>query len=274
MNKYFIGIILFSLHSLVYSEEYKIEYKDVPSYEKGEPIWYQEHRLYRSYLDHSESRLSQFFLGWSQRSIPITDKNLEKLPAAFQHAYAIFEDFYQPKNLGRIGDPEWGKDQFSKVSYFITQPTIDVVVTKNIVKDIHSNGFSNSIYSATLKDFRPRIKGDTKALFLDDYHSYLIKEFLGDEEIQAGHSGIMSTSKAVGESERKQKFLNQYVQIYHGHWGGWRFATDPTITVINFNEKFEKAVVHFSLVYQGGEAEYKFKGGKWILVKSELTWIT
>lgn len=254
--------------------EYEVEYPEAPPYKKGEPISHQEDRLYRAYLDGSKKKLGDFFVAWADRSKPISEKHLEKLPVAFRHAYKIFEDFYQPKNLGRIGNPEWGTEQFSHVTYFITQPTIRILVTDKVIEEINSNSFTDSIYYAELKNFQPRIKGGTKALFLDDYHGPLIEGFLGSEELPMGHNGIMSTSKAIGESEKKQKFINQYVQIYHGHWGGWRFATDPTISTINFNKSFTKAIVHFSLVYQGGEAIYEYENRKWVLRKSELTWIT
>ncbi len=258
----------------VLSEEHKVEYEDVPSYKKGEPEWYQEHRLNKAYLEQSKLKLSEFFRGWSKVSTAHTDKQIEGLPQAFHYAYNIFEDFYQPHNLKRIGDPEWGTEQFSKVSYFIVQSEINVVVTNEIIKDPFENNSSITIFDGTMNNFKPQIKGNIKALFLDGNHSYILKKFLGNEEVPVGQNGIMSTSKAVGESEKRQGFLNQYLKIYNGHWGGWKLVTDPTVTKINFNKNYDRAVVYFSLVYEGGEAIYEKKNGKWVFIKSQLTWIT
>jgi len=197
------------------------------------------------------------------------------LPTAFQHTYAIFVDFYQPKNIARIGDPEWGTNQFSHVSYFIIQPSISAAVTDEIINDIEGppivSDFTNFLYYFEIKHFKPFIRGETKALFLDDYHRNLVEEFLGDPK---KHGAILS-SKTIGESEKRLKFLNQYVQIYHGHWREWRIITDPKISIINFNKSFTKALVHFDFIYQGGQAYYEFKSsiGKWVLKESKLTWI-
>jgi hypothetical protein len=256
------------------SEEYKTVYEDVSSYKKGEPDWYQDHRLNKAYIEQSKVKLSVFLEAWSEISTSHTTHQKSEFPRVFRHAYEIFEDFYQPHNLERIGDPEWGTKQFSKVSYFVVQSKVNVIVTNNLVKDKFGNNSSPTILDATMNNFRPQIKGNIKALFLDDYHSLIIDKFLGQEEIPAGHAGIMSTSKAVGESQKRQDFLNQFLKIYHGHWGGWILETDPTVTKINFNKKYDRAVVYFSLVYEGGEAVYERKNNKWVLIKSELTWIT
>ncbi len=271
-----LSFMLLAISSaLAWAEAQKtFEYEDVPKYQSGEPEWQQEHRLYRAYLDECETRLADFYSGWADQSQPISKSDYQQLPAVFQHAYDIFEDFYQPKNLARIASPEWGTEQFSKVRYLVTQGKLDVFVSDEVLEDPYADIATLSTFSATVTNFKPRVKGDTPALFLNQRHASILRQFLGEEQAPPGYDGVMSTAKAVGESRKRQEFLNKHLKIYEGHWGGWRLVTDPTVMRINFNKDYSRAIVHFSLIYQGGEALFERKQGKWTLIKSELTWIT
>jgi len=267
------------------SEEYKTVYEDVPSYNNGEPEWYQSHRLNKAYIEQSKVKLSTFLEAWSEMSTAHTTHQKKEFPEVFRHAYEVFEDFYQPHNLERlddfnqphklerIGGLKWRTKQFSKVSYFIVQSKLNVIVTDNLVKDKFGNYSSSTSFDTAINDFKPRIKGNVKALFIDDYHRYLINNFLGGEKNLAGLEDIMNTTKALEESQKRQSFLNQYLNFSRGDWGGWILETAPTVTKIRFNKKYDQAVVYFSLFYRGGEAAYEMKNNKWVLIQSKLTWI-
>jgi len=249
-------------------------YDEVPEYKIGERQILQEYRIYRSYLDENSALLDSFFKGWADTNPPISNQQLSRLPEAFRHAYAIFKDFYQPANLGRIGNPEWGTEQFAGVKYYVVQNSIDIAVHRELPKNSYSTDPDNLIFEASLKHFRPQIQGDKVPLILNDAYKSQLLRFLGGESYPAGQGNIMAPAMAKGESNKRMKFLNQFLKIYHGHWGGWRLITDPTISRINFNGTFTRAIVYFELVYQGGEATYQFKDGKWFLKESRLTWIT
>ena len=251
----------------------EIDYEKVPAFKKAEPYYSQEHRLNRAYLDSSNSDLEDFFKGWELQSYPNSKKILKEFPEVIRFAYEIFGDFYDPKDLKRIGKPEWGVDQFKNVGYLVVQGDLDVSIASKLSTDSFSRNQS-SILDFTINEFRPSIKGSTPTLFLTEDYQKVLNRFLGDESVPLGHDGIMNPARAKGESEKRQKFLNNKLKIYHGHWGGWRLITDPTVTQIAFNKSLTKAVVHFSLVYEGGHAIYKHKKGKWVLVESKLTWIT
>ena len=257
----------------ILSNSAAVAYEKVPKYKHGEPYYFQEHRLFRSYLDDSGEQLEDFFHAWKDSSVGISKRELKSAPPVISSAYKIFEDFYQPKNLSRIGKPEWGTDQFKSVKYFIVQKDLNVVIAKKLKENI-SLSDSPPILDITINNFRPNLKGDTPALFLTDTYQRVLESFLGSEELPVGHGGLMNPSVAKGESEKRQKYLNSQLKIYHGHWGGWRYVTDPTVTSIVFNKSLNKAIVRFSLVYEGGHAIYRFKKGKWILQESRLTWIS
>ena len=84
----------------------------------------------------------------------------------------------------------------------------------------------------------------------------------------------MNPSRARGQSEKRLEFMNKKLNIIHGHWGGyWHIETHPMVFSINFNKKRNLAKVNYRLVYQGGEAIYVKKNGKWTLKEAYLTWI-
>ncbi len=255
------------------SETVEIKYEQVPNYKSGEPYYYQEHRLFRSYLDNSDEKLTDFFNGWKKSSNSISKSELEEVPSIVKSAYEIFEDFYQPKNLTRIGKPEWGPDQFKHVSYLIVQNSLNIIITNKLETEPFNSNIT-SILDITINNLRPNVKGDTPALYLTEQYKTSLSHFLGSEEYPLGHGGIMVPARAKGESKKRQQHINKFLQIYHGHWGGWNYITDPTVSSINFNSSLNKAIVHFSLVYEGGYAIYILKKGKWILRESKLTWIT
>lgn len=255
-------------------------FENVPKFEVGESGDYQEHRLNRSYLDGSPTARTDFLDGWLAQSTPIDEVARAKLPDAVAVAYAIFEDFYEPKNLGRItNNPEWGVDQYQHVSYLVVQGALRLTVSSIIGMDsgpvefsVKSSG-TKPIVDLTINDFRPRVKGATPALYLTERYDYLINNFLGSEQLPMGSVSIMQTAIAIDESKKRLAFLNNELQIYPGHWGGWRIVTDPTVTRIDLNTSLDKAVLHFSLGYQGGRAIYQYQNGLWALIESDLTWI-
>ena len=246
----------------------------LPKYTAGEDPENQEKRLYCAYREDSQQKLTAFLDAWSEDSLEVVEAELEEMPQPVQHAYVIFEDFYRPKELNRVGKAEWGPGQFLHAKYFLVSTALIVTVKKSLPESLFENDDEPNIAKWEIEDFSPRATTDVPLCYLDDRYASLIGRFLGDEELPVGHRGIMSTSVARGESLRRQEFVNHQVQIYHGHWGGWNFATDPSVYQIVFDEKLERAKLYFSLIYEGGEAVYERDENGWRLVKSELTWIT
>lgn len=248
--------------------------ESLPSFVVGEDPRYQERRLYCAYREDSQQQLTAFLDAWSKESSQITEAELENLPVPLRHTYAIFEDFYRPKELNRVGRAEWGPNQFLHARYFLVSTHLVVTVKKSLPESTFGDSDEPPVAQWELNDLSPRATTDVPLCYLNDKYTSLIGRFLGDKELPAGHGGVMSTSVAKGESLRRQEFINQQVQIYHGHWGGWNLATDPSVYEIVFDEKFEQAKLYFSLVYEGGEALYERDEEGWRLISSELTWIT
>ncbi len=223
--------------------------------------------------------------------------------------YAIFNEFYTPFDLKRIGSSEWGDsiyiDKFAviqnSVAYVIAEfPNPDSIVfgfmgdtltlTEHEQKyregDQKNDFFEDLIlkirYSYTkeleqveMTDFRPETTLPiNKRLYLTaDYRTELI-QFLGNQHSPLGFRGLMNPARATKKTRKKQRFLNNYLNVIHGHWGGyWHLVTHPKVNLIIMNPELTKAMIHFRLVYQGGEAYLEKKDGKWVLIESKLTWI-
>ncbi|MBE9664203.1 hypothetical protein [Mucilaginibacter myungsuensis] len=84
----------------------------------------------------------------------------------------------------------------------------------------------------------------------------------------------MDPSIAADESLNRQKFLEKYIKIKHGHWGGsWLLRSSPTINGIIFDENFTYAKILYRSGYSGGEALMKKTDGKWEFVSKINMWI-
>ena len=68
----------------------------------------------------------------------------------------------------------------------------------------------------------------------------------------------MNPARSKGESEKRKMFLENYIKIFHGHWGGyWQLHSYPEAESITFDKNMEYARVDFRLVYEGGFAILK-----------------
>jgi hypothetical protein len=126
-----------------------------------------------------------------------------------------------------------------------------------------------------VKGFCPTINcGDKKALYLTPKYDTLLNAFLGNTQLPLGAGGIMNPARSSGESGKRQKFLENFIKIWYGHWGGyWQLYSYPTADAIIFDKSMKYAIVKFRMVYEGGEAILKNNNGKWELLSSKRTWI-
>ena len=84
----------------------------------------------------------------------------------------------------------------------------------------------------------------------------------------------MNIARSTGKSENRKKFLENYIKIWYGHWGGyWQLYSYPTASSIIFDKDMKYARIYFRMVYEGGEAILKNENNKWILISAKRTWI-
>jgi len=231
---------------------------------------YQTSRLHSAFSNKSDSELKQVFAIWEDQSKEISKESFNSMPMVFQHAYLIFEDFYQPQNLSRLHQSEKEDEFYKNILYYIIQSKIRIRVTTDIdTKTKHD--LSNIAYSTEILDFKPHIKGDAKPLYFNHYYKRVFKSFLGSNGKIMGDFG--SQKITFEDSQKRMDFLDTHVKFFRGQDSSIIIPSQPEVTSIIFNKNFTKAKIHFSLFYEGGEAEYEYKNNKWNLMKSELTWI-
>ena len=129
-------------------------------------------------------------------------------------------------------------------------------------------------YLKTITDFRPRVTQVTgKPLYLTEKRESELKNFLGNEYIPFGTGGARNIAQAKGSSKLRMEFLEKYVKIAHGHWGGnWELTTPPIITDITFDKECKYVAVDYMLMYEAGRAFLRFTDGKWELLSAKRVW--
>lgn len=127
----------------------------------------------------------------------------------------------------------------------------------------------------SIVNFRPIINSNGKLpLYLSSKYNDILNAFLGNNHLPLGTGGIMNPARSSRQSEKCKKFLENYIKIWYGHWGGyWQLNSYPKAYSVTFDKEMKYAKVDFRMVYEGGEALLKNDNGKWILVSAKRTWI-
>jgi hypothetical protein len=219
--------------------------------------------------------------------------------------YSIFNEFYTPFDLNRVGSSEFGDSLYigkfaivqNSIKYALAEfPDPDTIVVKlkddtltlselekEHGKDSRTYGtFENLKYPSVqdsakveIKDFRPEtVLPAEKKLYLTSYYKTELIQFLGDQHSPLGAGGIMNPTMATKKTWKRQHFLNKYLNVIYGHWGGyWHLETHPEVYLVVINPSSTKAALYFRLVYEGGQAYLEKQNGKWMLIESKRTWI-
>jgi hypothetical protein len=127
----------------------------------------------------------------------------------------------------------------------------------------------------SITDFRPSISCNGKSpLYLNSRYNGLLNSFLGNKHTPLGAGGIMNPARSKGQSKKRKDFLERYIKIWYGHWGGyWQLLSYPSAYSITFDKDMNYAIVDFRMVYEGGEAILKNDNGHWEIITARRTWI-
>lgn len=121
------------------------------------------------------------------------------------------------------------------------------------------------------------------ALWVDDEQSALLDTLmthLGGTKTREGRifwdKGVMEApNQPVGPSLSVMAFLNRAFRVIPGHWGGWHFATFPTISEIVFIDSGRtRALVRVTVGYAGGDVLFEKQDEVWRATKLNQTWVT
>jgi hypothetical protein len=127
----------------------------------------------------------------------------------------------------------------------------------------------------SIMNFRPQINcGNKIPLYYDQKFIRYIDSFLKNSYYPLGTFGISSPAMASGESAEKKVFLENFIKIFYGHWGGyWQISSYPDIYYFTFDKRMHFAVVEYRMIYEGGAALMEKRDGKWVIVTAQRTWI-
>ena len=236
--------------------------------------------LLRAYRANSTEQLDSFFLYWRTRIPSLDERSLAGSSDTVQNIYGVFKAFYTPLDIQRLGGSEWGNDIYGKVRYLLVQNRILYGFTDSLMKgEVDTPDASNFPPQAdhydTFREFRPVVNFTSpRIVILTPTYERMLSAFLGDKHNPLGKGGIMNPAAAAGESARRKAFLEKMIKIWYGHWGGyWQLSSYPYAGSIVFDRTMKRAVVNFSMVYEGGYAYLKKVNGAWVLIKAKRTWI-
>lgn len=264
--------------------------------------------LFNAYKKNAPAQLELFFNNWLAETPPVSDSAFKSLNDTIQNVYLVYKGFYNPTNIDMAGGSEWGKDIYSGVKYLLMQDKISYGFVDTLDKEIllqkvlagltgvdtsrlhmlldRYNGDTGRLERdfldwpiakayTQLNDFRPKLEiTKPEAVVLTSDYERLLNAFLGNENYKLGTGNIMAPARSKGESLKRQTFLENYIRIWHGHWGGyWQLNSYPYVERITFDAKFENAVIDYRMVYEGGYAYLKKVDGVWKVMQAKRTWI-
>ena len=225
-----------------------------------------------SFFEKAQSdSLEKMFLEWNSEIEPNSDVFIsqnEYINAVFD----VYKEFYKPLGILKFEDYGWTSERNSKSKYVVVQNKIFFSILNN--DNLNSFKWGKS-QKDSIVNFRPPTSLEKdKVLYLTDEYADALNIFLGTESTKVGEEGLMNPSRPKGESVGRYEMLLPYIPILHGHWGGyWHLETYPYVRIIIFNKTLTKAEVAFRIDYYGGETILEKEGERWVIKKSEVTWI-
>jgi hypothetical protein len=216
-------------------------------------------QLNSAYNSSSVSAFTDILINWHNQYTPKTISTATN--EAEKAVYQIYQVFYDPFNIDKYGQHEWGNSMYAGCNYAIIQNRIYFNIGENEPDYTHCDSVNN---------FRPVINLPGKiALYLtDDYHA-AIYAFLGSEYYPYGNEEYMGTEPVTEEAWDHYQFLNQVLYIIPGHWGPyWHVETHPYIQFITFDTGMQTAKIEFRIGYMFGEAVFEKNNTDWVMTSS------
>jgi len=268
----------------------------------------QTNLLYHAYQSKSIKELHRFYENWESEISPMSDSDLARCNDTIRNIYHVYQRFYNPKDIKGVGGSEFGSEIYNHVQFLLTQDRMVFGFADTLDKDLLirgkmvqlTNGDRREMDSMsnqyrrdsadfesdflewptaktvdTLSRFHPGLSiPGVKILPLTSTYKTLLEQFLANDHYNLGKGNIMAPAKAKGESDKRKKFLETYIKIWYGHWGGyWQLYSYPYVTKVIFDPHFERALIYYTMIYEGGYAYLKKVNGNWAVIKVKRTWI-
>lgn len=217
--------------------------------------------LDKAYQQNSQKILDSFFIMWHEILPAYTPQEVSTFSDTIAEAYKVFIEYYSPTELSRL--TEGRHENFeTDFRYVVIQNSLQIAVVDTNPLYYYYKGVN--ITKTYLDDFRPAITiPKYPSVYLSSPADSIIFYFLFNPD---------STYKE--DHKARVDFLRQAMQLTHHHWiRDYHKVTMPYAFEVILNDSLTKALVHFRVFYQGGEAYLERRAGSWILISSKLTWI-
>lgn len=215
-------------------------------------------KLDLAYIGFDSSKLASFVDKWHKDSkIGKTDNVIQNEKT--KNIYDIFETFYNSQKSSIFNSLD-----LNRKKYIIIQNSIKYSILSD--EEITNYDYRRKYEYISISNFRPKLDfGKKKQLYLiDNYETALMKFLCKDFEPNA----YMEDSKSRGA------FLGDLISIETTHWDdSWCLHPYMFVSAIDINNEFNKAIVHFSRNYSGGEILFEKENGVWFMKKMIGTWI-
>lgn len=239
-------------------------------------------RLMLAYESNSADETIRFFDEWAASSKAVSGQELRSMDPTARAAYEAFAVVFTPMDhtelTGFGGYTSGEESDYVEMPYIVTPGDMLVFCDDSLRApndmDLSLEGPDSYLF---IDDFRPNVSaGQARILHLTPDYEYAINAFLGGEHHPPGSGGsVMNPATAAGVSRARWEFLEPFIHLVPGHWGGyWHILSHPEINMINLNESLGRAILPYRIGYQGGDAEVVHEAdGTWRLTKAGLNWI-
>lgn len=264
--------------------------------------------LEKAYQENSTELLKEFFCNWHQEVPPFSDAELLKQNDTIQQITKAFIAFFQPQNtiyqphpLDTASSPQWTSDIYKYVEFmilpeyiglsFVTLPDTlysEQEITKYLIQtkrtphrtdtietEDEEGAFHSLVIKYKMDRFYPAICFDNKIpLFLTREYEKTIDIFLGNPPEFSGWYEVPVRSQQC--IEKREEFLENYVKIFRGHWGGWTKCSNPQAMWITFDKNMKYAMIDYDFYFESGyqmcTAFLKKEEDIWTFISAEIYW--
>lgn len=217
--------------------------------------------LKNAYERDSDSALICVLHDWNDK---VPAKNISSLSDDTEKAiYKIFLAFYNPFDIDKYGQHEWGNSMYEGYDYVIIQ---------NELFYYKGNGETDYEDRDSITDFRPAVNIDGKTtLYLTPNYNEALLYFLNPEYNPSENTMFEEISE---EGWDHWEFITTTLAILPGHWGGyWHIETHPYISFLSIDNDLHEAKLEFRIGYMFGEAQFENKITGWEMTSSSITGI-
>ena len=218
--------------------------------------------LEKAYKHNSKEELKAFFDNWSREITPITNEELLTYNDTIQEAYKAFVNFYNSYRLDSSYSNEYN-GMYENVNFLIIPNALYIIFEDSLL--YRDWGERDGKLTDSIMNFRPTVQcNGTIPLYLSKKYKDILDVFLKEKE---------KKYKYLSLDRKKKSFIDDYVRIVSGHWGGWHLCSFPEVYSITFDEEMKYIVIDYRDSWgTGGGVRFKKEGDTWIFLDYISRW--